>query len=81
MNGPSSGVTFKYSFDFYEVGRGLVTVDAGFAGLAYRLPDEHHAGLVVLLLDGLKPDPVNARFGTTAWKNAAPGAQYSYQEP
>jgi hypothetical protein len=39
VNGPGSGVALEYSFDFYEVGRGLVTVDAGFAGLAYRLPD------------------------------------------
>jgi hypothetical protein len=48
------------------VGRGLVTVNAGLTGPAYRLSDEHHAGLVVLVLRGLESDPVNARFGASA---------------
>jgi hypothetical protein len=48
------------------VGRGLVTVNAGLTGPAYRLSDEHHAGLVVLVLRSLESDPVNARYRPAA---------------
>jgi len=63
---PISGVPFEYLLDFNKVGRGLVTVNAGLTGPAYRLSDEHHAGLVVLVLRGLESDPVNARYGAPA---------------
>lgn len=63
---PISGVPFEYLLDFNKVGRGLVTVNAGLTGPAYRLSDEHHAGIVVLVLRGLESDPFNARFGATA---------------
>ncbi|WP_426989852.1 hypothetical protein [Pseudarthrobacter sp. Y6] len=68
---PISGFPFEYLLDFYKVGRGLGTVNAGLTGVAYRLSDEHHAGLVVLVLRGLEPDPVNARLGVTSWNGAA----------
>jgi hypothetical protein len=68
---PSSGVPLEYLLDFHKVGRGLVTVNAGLTGPAYRLSDEHDAGVVILVLRGLEPDPVNARYRATAWNGAA----------
>jgi hypothetical protein len=62
---PLSGIPFEYLLDFYKMGRGLGTVNAGLTGVAYRLSYEHHAGLVVLVLRGLESDPVNARYGAT----------------
>jgi hypothetical protein len=60
---PVSGVPFEYLLDFYKMGRGLGTVNAGLTGVAYRLSYEHHAGLVEFVLRRIESDPVNARYG------------------
>jgi hypothetical protein len=76
-----SGVAFEDPFDVYPVGRGPVPVKAGFTVLADRPTDQDHAGLVVLVLRGFKPDPVDARLGAAAWTGAAPRSKYNHQEP
>jgi hypothetical protein len=78
---PGTRVTLKYPFDFYPVSRGPVTVKAGFTVLAHRPTDQHDAGLVVLVLRGFKPDPVDARLSATARNDAAAGSKYNHQEP
>lgn len=72
---PISGMPLEYLLDFDKVGPGLGTVNAGLPGLAYRLSYEQHAGLVVLVLRGLEPDPVNARYGASAWDETAGGTK------
>lgn len=74
-------VALKYTFDFYPMGRGPVTVKAGFTVLADRPTDQDHAGLVVLVLRGFQPDPIHARLGAAAWTSAAPRSKYNNQEP
>lgn len=62
---PISGVPLEYLLDFYKAGRGLATVSACLSGPAYRLSDEHHVGIVVLVLvlNGIESGPVSAREG------------------
>ena len=67
---PISGIPFEYLLDFYKVGCGRVTVNAGFAGPACGLSNDHHAGVVVLVLRRRESDELNAREGATAWNGA-----------
>jgi hypothetical protein len=53
---PISEFPLQYLLHFYQVGGGLMTVNAGLTGPAYRLSDKHNAGLVVLVLSSLEPD-------------------------
>ena len=52
-----------------------IALRVGLSSSAYRLSDEHRAGLVILVLRGLEPDPLNARFAATARNEAAPGSK------
>jgi hypothetical protein len=63
---PVSGVPLEYLLDFNKVSRGLVTVNVGLTGPAYRLSDEHCTGVIVLVLGALESDPVHACYGSTA---------------